>query len=278
MPETIYCVYATTYSGPKMPILYIGSSTVEKVKNGYHGSVSSKKWGKIWKQELKEHPEYFLTHILMCYSTRKEALRFELECQKEIDAVNNPACINESYAQIDGFFGRDVSGENNPMFGLTKENSEIVKQKSEKISILKKKLYEEFPEKHPNFGKPGWNAGLTKETNSSVAAQANNVKEFYNSDEGKLSLEQGRRTRAEKDVKDPSRLEKRNEKYKIIAAKRLKLNDQERQQVIDWFEQGYSRSKIVELLDNKVSITPICTIINKHKKLIHGEHYDTNIT
>jgi hypothetical protein len=38
----IFCTYLTIYSGNKLPMFYIGSSTVKKVVSGYHGSVSSK--------------------------------------------------------------------------------------------------------------------------------------------------------------------------------------------------------------------------------------------
>ena len=42
-----YCTYLTTYSGSKLPKNYVGSSSVERVENGYRGSVLSEKWKEI---------------------------------------------------------------------------------------------------------------------------------------------------------------------------------------------------------------------------------------
>jgi hypothetical protein len=36
---SIYCVYLTCYRGNKLPPFYIGYSTIEKVKDGYKGTV-----------------------------------------------------------------------------------------------------------------------------------------------------------------------------------------------------------------------------------------------
>jgi hypothetical protein len=277
MSEHIYCVYATTYSGPtELPFIYIGSSTVEKIKAGYKGSVSSRKWSKLWKQEIKDHPEYFLVRILICYASREEALQFELELQKELEVIKHPMCINESYAQVNGCFGRDVSGENNPMFGLTKENSEIVRIKSEKISTAQKEYYKN--NSSPNLGKPGWNIGLSKEINEGVAKQAEKIKQLYNSDSGRISLEKGRLTRAQKDKEDPSRIERRKQKQKEAGLKRRKLSEEEQTQIIEWHLQGISCKKIVKLLNYKVSENPIGTIIKNYQKSIQGESYDSTNT
>lgn len=43
-----YCVYHTTYIGNKLPPNYIGSTSVEKIKKGYYGSVKSKSYKSIW--------------------------------------------------------------------------------------------------------------------------------------------------------------------------------------------------------------------------------------
>lgn len=68
-----------------------------------------------------------------------------------------------------GMFGKD-----SPLKGLRKENSEIIKLRSEKLSETRKKMYinGELPillgKKNPMFGKLPWNIGLTKETNNSL--------------------------------------------------------------------------------------------------------------
>ena len=52
MSNTIYCTYLTIYSGNKLPTFYIGSTSVEKIEQGYRGSVSSKRYQSIWEKEL----------------------------------------------------------------------------------------------------------------------------------------------------------------------------------------------------------------------------------
>ncbi len=112
-----YCVYHTIYCGDKFPPNYIGSSTVGNVLSGYHGTIKSKKYSDIWKQELKENPDLFSTVIISYHCTRSDALWKELQIQKIFNVVKNPLFVNLAYASPNGFFGRDVSGENNPMFG-----------------------------------------------------------------------------------------------------------------------------------------------------------------
>lgn len=111
-----YCTYMTTYLGDKMPKFYIGSTSVKKILTGYHGSVSSKKFKNIWKNELRTRPELFTTEIIGSYSTRKAALDAELSLQITLDVVKNRHFINEALACPNGFFGRSVSGEDHPRF------------------------------------------------------------------------------------------------------------------------------------------------------------------
>lgn len=107
----MYCTYLTIYDGKKLPHFYIGSSSITKIENGYHGSVSSIKYGDIWKQELKENPELFKTHIISTHESRQEALDHERFLQESLNVVKSPDYINVSLAAKNGFFGRDVSLE-----------------------------------------------------------------------------------------------------------------------------------------------------------------------
>lgn len=112
-----FCIYLTTYHGNALPKYYIGSSSVERIQSGYRGSVLSNKWKTIWQNELSNNPHLFTTEILHTFSTREEALEAERIYQIENNVLLDSNWINESIAQPNGFFGRDVSGENNPMFG-----------------------------------------------------------------------------------------------------------------------------------------------------------------
>lgn len=126
----IYCVYLTSYFGNKLPQFYIGSSTIKRINSGYHGSISSKKYKEIYKQELKENPHFFKTKIISKYKTRKEAIEKEKYFQIMLNVVKSPMYFNESFATINGMFGRDVKGKLHPLFGKT--HSKTTKEKISK--------------------------------------------------------------------------------------------------------------------------------------------------
>lgn len=110
-----YCVYLTVYRGNKLPPFYIGSSSVSKVDNGYRGSVSSARYKKIWKHELKNNPDRFKTKIIKTFVTRQDALDWEYKIQKKLAVVDNQLYCNLWYAC--GIFGYQNSGKNHPFYG-----------------------------------------------------------------------------------------------------------------------------------------------------------------
>lgn len=128
-----YCTYLTTYRGTKMPMFYIGRSSVKNVQNGYHGSVSSKLYKQIWLEELEQNPHLFETKILTVHSTKKEAAEQEEYFHKKHQVHKNPLYINQAtgagtfHADICGkknpWYGKSRSGELNPMYGKTHKES-----------------------------------------------------------------------------------------------------------------------------------------------------------
>jgi hypothetical protein len=100
-----------------MPMFYIGSASMKRIENGYHGSISSKLYSAVYKEELLSNPHLFKTKIISTHSTDKEAKQKELFLQQKLNVVKSSMYINMSFATVNGFFGKDVSGENNPMFG-----------------------------------------------------------------------------------------------------------------------------------------------------------------
>ena len=135
----MYCVYLTTYHGDKLPRYYIGSSSIENIKRGYKGSVSSSEFKTLWENEIRNNPELFSIEILSEYSTRKEATAAELNYQIENDVVKRSDYSNKSLAQPDGFFGMDVSGSNNPMYGRSRTGEKH--KGGENISAALRTLY-----------------------------------------------------------------------------------------------------------------------------------------
>lgn len=107
-----YCVYMTVICDVtlKLPTFYIGSSSVERVNNGYHGSVSSKKYEKLFKKFCKTNPNDISTHILSYHDTDIEARAAELALQKEHKVVKHESFVNLSFAAPHGYFGMDTTG------------------------------------------------------------------------------------------------------------------------------------------------------------------------
>jgi hypothetical protein len=159
---SIYCVYLTIYRGKKLPPFYIGSSSVEKVQNGYHGSVCSKQFRDIWKSELRFNPDLFETKIISTHSGRKEATLKERTFQKKVNAVRNPLYINQSFAAFDSFTDRDQSGKNNPMYGTSRKGEAnpfygqthteetLAKMRGRKCSEENKQLYSKLKKGIPD--------------------------------------------------------------------------------------------------------------------------------
>jgi len=125
----MFCVYLTVYYGNKLPPFYIGHSTVQKIKNGYSGSVCSKQYGKIWRKEKREQPHLFKTKILQTFLTREDAAKREYELQKKLKVHKNPLYTNLS---INGkHFCIRYRGKDNPMWG--KHHSAATKLKISEI-------------------------------------------------------------------------------------------------------------------------------------------------
>lgn len=112
-----YITYLTIYSGTKLPPFYIGSTTLEKHLKGYHGSVLSKAYKEIYKNELLEHPELFDSCIVSEHPTREEALEAERMYQLRTDAAQNPLFFNRAVAAPKGFFGLSLPKEQHPLYG-----------------------------------------------------------------------------------------------------------------------------------------------------------------
>ena len=98
MPKLIYCTYLTVYTGNKLPPFYLGSTSVDNINKGYRGSVASKNYKSIWKQEIASHPELFKTIILTKHETREEAMERELVFQEAFTVARNPMYINMAHA------------------------------------------------------------------------------------------------------------------------------------------------------------------------------------
>lgn len=124
----IYRVYVTLYLGNKLPPFYIGSTAQKRLEAGYRGSVRSKRYARIWNDELRKNPHLFKTQWLSKrFRSRANALAAERRLQLQLNVVKSEMYVNQSVAAKNGCFGRDVSGELHPLFG--KGHSAAAKQK-----------------------------------------------------------------------------------------------------------------------------------------------------
>jgi hypothetical protein len=192
----MFVVYLTIYKGSILPTFYIGSTKLETAMSGeYFGSVKSKKWKEKFENEMKTNKHLFSLTILSQHETREAAFEAELKEQKERNAVKSTEYFNESFASVNGFFGRDISGENHHLYGKKGHSSNTGRELSEehklKIGIAHKgtKRTDETKIKMSishtgikhteetkrllskmKMGKPSWNSGLTVSKNCKCEA------------------------------------------------------------------------------------------------------------
>lgn len=135
----MYCIYLTVYGGDLMPHFYVGSTSIKNISKGYHGSVSSQEWKSIWKQELKDHPELFVTLIIhhLHNETRNEALELEKQWQKVFDAVTCNMFSNRAYA-TGQFFNSGHSEKTKTKIGKGHKGTTHSDEAKAKMSLAKK--------------------------------------------------------------------------------------------------------------------------------------------
>ena len=89
-----FCVYLTIYKGNKLPPFYIGYTSIKKIENGYNGSVSSKRYKRIWRKERAENSQLFITKIIKEFCNRKDAQEYEHFILRHLSAHKNELYIN----------------------------------------------------------------------------------------------------------------------------------------------------------------------------------------
>jgi hypothetical protein len=124
----MYCVYLTIYKGNNLPPFYIGSTSIDKIDGGYHGSVMSEEYRDIWKMEIKNNPHLFKTIIIQEFKKRKDAYQKEEKIHRHLKVDKNPLYINKSIAVANGKFGSGFSGKKH-----TKERNQKLSEKTKGI-------------------------------------------------------------------------------------------------------------------------------------------------
>ncbi len=118
-----YCTYLTVYSGGRLPPFYIGFSTIDKVRNGYHGSVRSKEYRYIWDEEIRQHPELFKTIVISVHDNRDDALAREISLQRKMNVIQNPLYINQAIGRLVDNRGRVFTPEHKAKLSTAKRGN-----------------------------------------------------------------------------------------------------------------------------------------------------------
>jgi hypothetical protein len=101
--------------------------------------VSSATWKQIFSDEQRDNKHLFKTRILSTHTTRQDALEEECRLHIKYDVVKSDNYMNQAIARVNGYFGRDVSGKNNPMFGQSRKGE--IHQGGTNIAAAKKDFY-----------------------------------------------------------------------------------------------------------------------------------------
>lgn len=169
----MYCVYLTTYLGNKLPMFYIGSSSIIKISQNYHGSVRSKKYRDIWEYEIKNSPHLFKTKIVTYHETRESATATERRFHMSLNVVKSSMYINLSVASENGFFGMDVCGKNNPRYGAILSEETRSKMSLKLAGNTSMKLSREVNHRdNPNYAMKGKKQSERQRLAVSKAAKA----------------------------------------------------------------------------------------------------------
>lgn len=107
----MYATYLTTYRGNKLPPFYIGHAKIEAIENGYLGSVGSKKYKRIWLNELKLNRGAFKIRIIKQFATKGEALEHERKLQLHFSVHTNPMYINRAVVNEKFYRANDALSE-----------------------------------------------------------------------------------------------------------------------------------------------------------------------
>lgn len=174
-----FCVYLTIYKGNKLPPFYIGSTSINRIKDGYNGSPSSKKYKDLWRIEKRNNPELFITKILKTFETRSEAASYEVYIQQILKVHKNPLYINMGYFH-GGHIVYDMALENCKKMATINKGKKRAEETKRKISASSrgKKLSQETKRKIGESSKSRIHRKLTIEERKKISERQTGEKHF----------------------------------------------------------------------------------------------------
>lgn len=266
----MYVTYLTIYSGEKLPPYYIGSTSIEKIKKGYCGSVVSIQYKKIFDDELKNNKNLFKVFILSEHETRTEAFEMELHLQKSFNVVKSKLFFNESFAVINGCFGRNVNGINNPMFGKkqTEYTKLLIKEKrghnkryllsNEHKKIISKthkgKIVSEETRKKLSIASKG--KVVSEETKRKISDKLKGVNKFNHTEESKRKISD----------KNKGKIVSKETRKKISETSKGKIISKETRKKISEAKKGKKRCQFSLEWRHNLSLSKKGRIVSKETK------------
>ena len=222
-----FVVYLTRYHGTLLPPKYIGSAPENKVKSGlYFGTITSKKWSKIFKEELRNNKNLFSIEILSYHETRQEALSEEFRLQKLNDVVKSGEYFNEGFASKNFFHGNKHTEKTKNKLSISSKNVFLNLTQEQKTRIFKK-ISESNKRAWQN---PSTNEKLIKANGSyKNKGRKHSAETILNMSKAHLGFKQNKET-IEKRVKKLRGQKRTEETKKLISMKRKgsKISEQGR--------------------------------------------------
>jgi hypothetical protein len=208
----MFCTYLTIYRGKLLPPFYIGYTSIQKIQNGYRGSVKSTKYKHTWNTELQNNSHLFITKIISTHQTRQEALVKEDILHRSLQVIKNPLYINQAYAS--GCFGIMVQTEAiNAKRSATQKGRPLSAEHIEKLAAANRAKATD----------PEFRARLriaTKKTPEQRKAIGDGLRGKPKSDEHKVNMSKSRIGKPGK----PRSQEHKDKMSKMFAGKRMNNN------------------------------------------------------
>jgi hypothetical protein len=151
----MFCVYLTVYKGNELPPFYIGSTSINNIKNGYVGSPTSTQYNKLWKSISKQSPQLFKTKILKFFKNRADAYLYEKYLHQSLNVISNPLYCNKAIASKSFFEYQKHSTETKQKMSLASKGKPKSYEHRKNIAkaLLGKKRPEEFCKRHSEYMK-----------------------------------------------------------------------------------------------------------------------------
>lgn len=171
----MYATYITIYRGNKLPPFYIGHAKLKNIEDGYLGSVSSKKYKDVWKEEICNNRGAFSVKILKVFDTKPNALEHEKYLQKMFQVHTNPLYINMSIVNSSFFVSNPDCFKGNKVSIETKEKIRLATKRQFEDPIKRQRHLDACYNSNGNHSNKMW---INKNGKNKRVTRENYEKDF----------------------------------------------------------------------------------------------------